>query len=81
MINVGSTSTGGRVVAVDGNVAKLNLTYPVCCNVDEKVSLSRRIEGNFRYVAFMLSSCHVIILTLIPRMLQCYPCPSDEKSR
>ena len=49
MVNIGSTSTGGRVVAVAGDaVAKFSLTAPVCTQEDEKIALSRRVEGNWR---------------------------------
>jgi len=33
MLNIGSTSTGGRVLAVKGDLAKLSLTSPVCTQV------------------------------------------------
>ena len=56
MVNIGSTSTGGRVVAVDRagekgaetDRAVLALTQPVCTENGEKIALSRRVEGNWR---------------------------------
>ncbi len=51
MVNIGSTSVGGRVVAIKGEaVAHLSLTMPVCTQEDEKVALSRRVEGHWRCV-------------------------------
>ena len=51
MVNIGSTSVGGRVVAIKGeSVAHLSLTMPVCTQEDEKVALSRRVEGHWRCV-------------------------------
>jgi len=50
MVNIGSTSTGGRVVGVKGETARIALTQPVCTQEDEKIALSRRIEGHWRYV-------------------------------
>ena len=48
LVNIGSTSTGGRVTGVKGDMAKISLNNPVCASVGEKIALSRRIEKNFR---------------------------------
>jgi len=45
MVNIGSTATGAKVVAVKGDVAKLSLTSPACTEMNEKIALSRRIES------------------------------------
>ena len=42
MVNIGSLSTGGRVIAVKADRAKIGLTTPVCTEVGEKIALSRR---------------------------------------
>ena len=42
MVNIGSLSTGGRVLAVKADLAKIALTTPVCTEVLEKIALSRR---------------------------------------
>ena len=42
MVNIGSLSTGGRVIAVKADLAKIALTTPVCTEVLEKIALSRR---------------------------------------
>ena len=36
MVNVGSTSTGGNVRAVKADLAKIELTVPVCTQVRKK---------------------------------------------
>jgi translation initiation factor 2 subunit 3 len=48
MVNIGSTATGAKVVAVKADAAKLVLTSPACTNIGEKVALSRRIEKHWR---------------------------------
>lgn len=48
MVNIGSTSTGGRVMAVKADLAKIALTNPVCTQVEEKIALSRRVEKHWR---------------------------------
>ena len=50
LINIGSTSTGGRVLSVKAELAKIQLTSPACTEVGEKVALSRRIEKHWRLV-------------------------------
>ena len=51
MVNIGSLSTGGRVLAIKADLAKIVLTNPVCTEVGEKIALSRRVEKHWRYVA------------------------------
>ena len=48
MVNIGSTSTGGRVVGVKADLAKILLTSPACTEIDEKIALSRRIDKHWR---------------------------------
>ena len=50
LINIGSTSTGGRVLSVRADLAKIQLTSPACTEIGEKVALSRRIEKHWRLV-------------------------------
>lgn len=48
LVNIGSLSTGGRVVATRADLAKIALTNPVCTEVGEKIALSRRVEKHWR---------------------------------
>ena len=43
---------GARVVAVKGDLAKLQLTSPVCTKEGEKVALSRRVEKHWRLIGW-----------------------------
>lgn len=52
MVNVGSTSTGGRVTAVKADLAKIQLTTPVCTQVGEKIALSRRVDKHWRLIGW-----------------------------
>jgi translation initiation factor 2 subunit 3 len=49
LLNIGSTSSGGRVISVKADLAKIILTTPACTEVGEKIALSRRIENHWRY--------------------------------
>lgn len=48
LVNIGSLSTGGRVVATKADMAKISLTSPVCTEIGEKIALSRRVDKHWR---------------------------------
>jgi len=52
MVNIGSTSTGCRVIAVKHDLAKLALLTPVCTQEGEKIALSRRVDKNWRLIGW-----------------------------
>ncbi|KAE9419254.1 hypothetical protein Angca_004830, partial [Angiostrongylus cantonensis] len=52
MVNIGSLSTGCRVIAVKGEAAKIALTDPICTEIGEKIALSRRIEKHWRLIGW-----------------------------
>lgn len=52
MVNIGSTSTGGRVIAVKKDLAKIVLISPVCTMEGEKIALSRRVEKHWRLIGW-----------------------------
>jgi len=52
MVNIGSTSTGGKVIAVKADLAKIHLTQPVCTQESEKIALSRRVEKHWRLIGW-----------------------------
>lgn len=52
MLNIGSMCTGARVLAVKHDLAKLQLTSPVCTKEQEKVALSRRVEKHWRLIGW-----------------------------
>lgn len=52
MVNIGSLSTGGRVIAVKADLAKVGLTNPVCTEIGEKIALSRRVEKHWRLIGW-----------------------------
>mmetsp|Transcript_18531 Transcript_18531/g.51902 ORF Transcript_18531/g.51902 Transcript_18531/m.51902 type:complete len:467 (+) Transcript_18531:174-1574(+) len=52
MLNIGSMCTGARVLAVKADLAKLQLTSPVCTKEGEKLALSRRVEKHWRLIGW-----------------------------
>lgn len=52
MVNIGSTATGGKVLAVKEENAKILLTQPVCTQEGEKIALSRRVDKHWRLIGW-----------------------------
>ena len=52
LFNIGSTSTGGRVLTVKADLAKIILTTPACTEVGEKIAISRRIDNHWRLIGW-----------------------------
>jgi len=52
MVNIGSTSTGGKVSGVKLDAAKIVLISPVCTEIGEKIALSRRVERHWRLIGW-----------------------------
>jgi len=52
LVNIGSVSTGGRVVGVRADLAKIVLTGPTCTEVGDKVAISRKIERHWRLIGW-----------------------------
>jgi translation initiation factor 2 subunit 3 len=52
MINIGSTSLGGKVVSVKSDMVRIQFMNPVCANLGEKIAMSRRIDRNFRLIGW-----------------------------
>lgn len=52
MLNIGSTSTGGHVLNVKADLARMNLITPVCTTIGEKVALSRRVDKHWRLIGW-----------------------------
>jgi hypothetical protein len=74
MVNIGSTSTGGKVIAVKADLAKLELTQPVCTREDEKIALSRRVEKHWRYVLLIIASLLPVLMLSLSAVM-CLPAP------
>ncbi|XP_049848764.1 uncharacterized protein LOC126316712 [Schistocerca gregaria] len=52
LVNIGSTSTGGRILAVNNDLAKISLVQPVCTKIGESITLSRRISKHWRLIGW-----------------------------
>ncbi|KAI9141743.1 P-loop containing nucleoside triphosphate hydrolase protein [Paraphysoderma sedebokerense] len=61
MVNIGSTSTGGRVLNVKADMAKIQLMSPACTEVGEKIALSRRIDKHWRLIGWGMITRGVVL--------------------
>jgi len=54
LVNVGSTSCGGRVLSTNSKkkTVKISILKPVCTIIGEKVTLSRKISKNWRLIGY-----------------------------
>ena len=53
MINSGSMTTGGKVIAIKNDMAKISLiNKPLCLEIGDKIALSRRIDKHFRLIGY-----------------------------
>ncbi|CAM9744880.1 unnamed protein product [Chrysoparadoxa australica] len=52
MVNIGSTASGGKVLAIKQDLAKILLTQPVCTQEGEKIALSRRVDKHWRLIGW-----------------------------
>lgn len=64
MVNIGSTTSGAKVVSISAEVASLELTNPSCTEIGEKVALSRRIEKHWRLIGWYVWLLIVFFLSL-----------------
>ena len=55
LVNVGSTDVGAKVTAfagVNGDEISFDLMNPVCCEIGEKIAISRKIEKSWRLIGW-----------------------------
>lgn len=52
LVNIGSTSCGGNVIRVTEQSARIMLTKFVCAEINDKISLSRKMDRNFRLIGW-----------------------------
>lgn len=71
MVNIGSTASGGKVLAVKQDLAKILLTQPVCTQEGEKIALSRRVD----------KVCAHLYITVYFAIHECFEVMNENKRR
>lgn len=49
-LNIGSTITGGAIFSINNDECEFELIKPVCCDIGERVALSRKINNHWRLI-------------------------------
>ncbi|OAF66218.1 hypothetical protein A3Q56_06054 [Intoshia linei] len=52
MLNIGSLSSGGKVINVKDDMAKISLYLPVCTSIGEKIAISRKFDKHWRLIGW-----------------------------
>lgn len=52
MLNVNSAVTVGTVMKLSKNIVYCKLKVPVCCEIDSRITISRRIGNRFRLIGY-----------------------------
>jgi len=52
MVNICSSSTGGKILKKKDHLIEFQLTTPVCCGFGDKVTLSKRIDKHWRLIGW-----------------------------
>jgi len=52
MINICSSSTGGKILKKKNHLIEFQLTTPTCCEFGDKVTLSKRIDKHWRLIGW-----------------------------
>ena len=52
MVNICSSSTGGKIIKKKNNLMEFKLTTPICCEFGNKVTLSKRIDKHWRLIGW-----------------------------
>ena len=52
LVNIGTSRSVGNVTLVKKGVIQLNLKIPVCANRDDRVVISRQVQGRWRLVGY-----------------------------
>lgn len=66
LVNIGSLSTGCKVLYVKIDLTKLCLTQPVCAKIGDRIALSRKVDDHWRLIGWGSIVSGAEITTLPP---------------
>lgn len=52
LLNIGSTTTGCKILELTPTTAVFELLKPCCCELQERIAISRKIKNNWRLVGY-----------------------------
>lgn len=54
LLNIGSTTTGCKILDLTATTAVFDLLKPCCCEFNERIAVSRKIKNNWRLVGYAI---------------------------
>ncbi|XP_077301498.1 uncharacterized protein LOC143922122 [Arctopsyche grandis] len=54
LLNIGSTTTGCKILDLTATTATFDLLKPCCCEFNERIAISRKIRNNWRLVGYAI---------------------------
>ena len=52
ILTVGIARTVGIVTSAKQNIVQVNLKMPICCDIGQRVAISRQISGRWRLIGY-----------------------------
>ncbi|KRH93716.1 Translation initiation factor 2, gamma subunit (eIF-2gamma, GTPase) [Pseudoloma neurophilia] len=52
LVNIGSTTSGSTIKKIESERMHLLLVKPACCEIGERVSISKKIQGHWRLIGY-----------------------------
>jgi translation initiation factor 2 subunit 3 len=65
LLNVNSAKTVGMVSSLGKGIAHLNLRLPVCADISDKVTISRKLGTRFRLIGYGDNSKKIILMCFL----------------
>jgi translation initiation factor 2 subunit 3 len=50
LLNIGSTTTGTKILSIENNVVEFDLVIPCCCEIGEEIAISRKIGKSWKLI-------------------------------
>lgn len=52
LLNIGSCSLAASLLSIDNSIAKFELSRPVCSDIEEKITISKKVAGSWRLIGY-----------------------------
>jgi translation initiation factor 2 subunit 3 len=52
LLNIGSTTTGSLISSLKGELARFQMVRPACCDIEERIAISRKINNHWRLIGY-----------------------------
>lgn len=52
LLNIGSSSIAATLLCIDNDIVKFDLSRPVCSDIGEKITISKKVAGSWRLIGY-----------------------------